>query len=117
MFVKPNCTSSISSVPPLIFPDIIQIQHERHDCSSCLRSQHRDLRRVIARGVSGLKSLRADDITNGERACDDGAGEGPFRLPATIGRGPMVDDGQRGDDGVYEIYAHEEACSVAAGEE
>jgi len=36
-----------------------------------------------------------------------------FSLPATVGRGPMVDDGKRSDDSVDEINANQEAWSVS----
>ncbi len=111
--LKNTCSSP--SMPPLILPNIIQIQHENYNSSARLRSQHCDLRRVVSRCVSGLEGLWANNITNRERACNSSAGERSFRLTATVGRGPMVDDGKRSDDGVYEINANEEARSVSFG--
>lgn len=104
------CTSSI---PALVLPDVVQVQHERHDRSRRLRGQHCNFRRAVIRCVPRLEGLRPDDITDGERARDGGGGESPFRLAGTVGGSPVVDDWEGSDDGVDEVDADEEASGAA----
>jgi len=108
----PGGVRPFSSASPLVLEDVVQVQHDRHEGRGRLGREHGDFGRVVVWRVSSLESLRADDVADREQARNGGAGERPFGLAAAVGGGPVVDDGERSNDGVDEVDANKEAGGV-----
>lgn len=106
LFFVPGGVCPLFNASPLVRKDVVQVQHDRHEGRGRLRREHGGFGRVVVWRVSGLESLRADDVADRERARNGGAGERPFGLAGAVGGGPVVDDGEWSNDGVNEVDAN-----------
>ena len=90
-------------IPPRVGPAIVDVQTDGHESASALGGQHGDLGGNKLRGIFGLERLRADDVTHGKSARDQGHGEDPFGLTGHVGGDPLVDDDQGSNNEIDEV--------------
>ncbi len=100
-----------------IRPDVISEQDDRDKRAGRLRSHDSDLCRPVARRVLGLEGLRPNDVAHGKASRNQRAGHHSLCVSSYVSNGPLVEDDQRGRDGVDEVDASEQSGAVAARRE
>lgn len=106
-----------STVPALVLPHIVEEEDERkHGCRR-LRREDCNLSRAIFRRISRLERLRADDVSDREGAGHERTGKRTLGMARAVGRRPLIQDRESGDDGIDEVNPNENTCFVVLGEE
>lgn len=100
-------------IPATVLPLIVNEKRNRQHSRSSLGGKDSNFGGPIIWRISRLECLWADDISNGEGACDQSTGERTLGVTSAVRHRPLVKNGQGGHNCVDQVDANQNACLVA----